>query len=52
VEGLTNSEVAERFAISINTVKNHKVKALGLLRLKFLNGPSMSVLGVMVYFFV
>jgi len=52
VEGLTNSEVAERFAISINTVKNHKVKALGLLRLKFLNGPSMSVVGMMVYFFV
>ena len=36
VEGLSNSEVAERFAISINTVKNHKVKALGLLRFKFL----------------
>ncbi|MDO6432053.1 RNA polymerase sigma-70 factor [Flavitalea sp. BT771] len=52
VEGLTNSEVAERFAISVNTVKNHKVKALGLLRLKFLNGPAMSVLGAMVYFFV
>jgi len=42
VEGLTNSEVAERFSISINTVKNHKVKALGLLRLKFLNSPSMT----------
>jgi RNA polymerase sigma-70 factor (ECF subfamily) len=52
VEGMTNSEVAERFAISVNTVKNHKVKALGLLRLKFLNGPSMSVLGVMIYFVV
>lgn len=42
VEGLSNSEVAEHFSISVNTVKNHKVKALGLLRLKFLNGPSMS----------
>jgi len=52
VEGLSNSEVAEQFSISINTVKNHKVKALGLLRLKFLNGPSMSVLGAMVYFLV
>ena len=52
VEGLTNSEVAERFAISVNTVKNHKVKALGLLRLKFLNGPSMSVVGAMIYFFI
>lgn len=41
VEGLSNSEVAERFSISVNTVKNHKVKALGLLRLKFLNTPSM-----------
>ena len=40
VEGLSNSEVAERFSISVNTVKNHKVKALGLLRLKFLNTPS------------
>jgi RNA polymerase sigma-70 factor (ECF subfamily) len=52
VEGLSNSQVAEQFSISINTVKNHKVKALGLLRLKFLNGPSMSVLGAMVYFLV
>jgi len=52
VEGLSNSEVAEQFSISINTVKNHKVKALGLLRLKFLNGPSMSVLGAMVYFLI
>jgi len=41
VEGLSNSDVAERFSISVNTVKNHKVKALGLLRLKFLNTPSM-----------
>ncbi|HVU58708.1 MAG TPA: RNA polymerase sigma-70 factor [Puia sp.] len=40
VEGLSNSEVAERFSISVNTVKNHKVKALGLLRLKFLNSSS------------
>ena len=39
VEGLSNSEVAERFSISVNTVKNHKVKALSLLRLKFLNTP-------------
>lgn len=50
VEGLSNSEVAEHFSISVNTVKNHKVKALGLLRLKFLNGPSMAVLAVLVYF--
>jgi RNA polymerase sigma-70 factor (ECF subfamily) len=41
MEGLSNLEVAERFSISVNTVKNHKVKALGLLRLKFLNTPSM-----------
>jgi RNA polymerase sigma-70 factor (family 1) len=35
VEGMKNSEIAEKFNISINTVKNHKVKALSLLRLKF-----------------
>ena len=32
VDGLSNAEVAARCRISINTVKNHKVKALGLLR--------------------
>lgn len=36
VEGMSNAEVAEQLSISINTVKNHKAKALGLLRLKFL----------------
>jgi RNA polymerase sigma-70 factor (ECF subfamily) len=36
VDGMSNAEVAERCNISINTVKNHKVKALQLLRLKFL----------------
>jgi RNA polymerase sigma-70 factor (ECF subfamily) len=36
VEGLSNAEVAELCQISVNTVKNHKVKALSLLRLKFL----------------
>ena len=53
VEGLSNSEVAEHFSISINTVKNHKVKALGLLRLKFLDSPSMAaVLPIMgLHFF-
>ncbi len=52
VEGLSNSEVAEHFSISVNTVKNHKVKALGLLRLKFLNGPSMTaMLAVMGFHF-
>jgi len=48
VEGLSNSEVAEHFSISVNTVKNHKVKALGLLRLKFLNGPSMAAMPAMM----
>ena len=46
VEGLSNAEVAEKFKISINTVKNHKVKALGLLRLKFLHNPSLAVLAI------
>lgn len=36
IEGLNNSEIAGKFKISINTVKNHKVRALGLLRLKVL----------------
>jgi RNA polymerase sigma-70 factor (ECF subfamily) len=49
VEGLSNTEIAERFSISVNTVKNHKVKALGLLRFRFLNGHSMTVLALMVY---
>jgi RNA polymerase sigma-70 factor (ECF subfamily) len=40
IEGMSNLEVAERLSISVNTVKNHKVKALGLLRLKFLNRSS------------
>ena len=35
LEGLSNSEVAERFRLSVHTVKNHKVRAIGLLRLKF-----------------
>ncbi|HMH22716.1 MAG TPA: RNA polymerase sigma-70 factor [Puia sp.] len=35
VEGMKNAEIAEKFHISINTVKNHKVKALSLLRFKF-----------------
>ncbi len=50
VEGLSNSEVAERAAISINTVKNHKVKALGLLRLKFLSS-TMSILAACLLLF-
>jgi len=35
LEGLSNSEVAERFRLSVHTIKNHKVRAIGLLRLKF-----------------
>jgi len=42
VEGMKNSEIAEKFNISINTVKNHKVKALSLLRLKFAHNFSMT----------
>ena len=37
IEGLNNSEIAGKFKISVNTVKNHKVRALGLLRLKFIH---------------
>ena len=50
VEGLSNSEVADHFSISVNTVKNHKLKALSLIRLKFLDGTAVAVLAVMVYF--
>jgi RNA polymerase sigma-70 factor (family 1) len=35
MEGLKNPEIAEKVNISVNTVKNHKVKALSLLRNKF-----------------
>lgn len=35
VEGLSNTEIAARAQLSINTVKNHKVRALGLLRKHF-----------------
>jgi RNA polymerase sigma-70 factor (family 1) len=38
VEGLSNSEIAERSNLSVHTVKNYKVRAIGLLRLKFLEG--------------
>ena len=41
-EGMKNSEIAEKFNISVNTVKNHKVKALQLLRLKFTESLSTS----------
>lgn len=37
-EGLSNSEIAERFRLSAHTVNSHKVRAIGLLRLKFLQG--------------
>jgi RNA polymerase sigma-70 factor (ECF subfamily) len=37
MEGVKNPEIAEKFNISVNTVKNHKVKALNLLRLKFVH---------------
>ena len=52
VDGLSNAEVAEQFKISINTVKNHKVKALGLLRLKFLHNPSLAVLAIFLHFLI
>jgi RNA polymerase sigma-70 factor (ECF subfamily) len=42
LEGLSNTEVAERFRLSVHTVKNHKVRAIGLLRLKFPAHSSLS----------
>jgi len=42
IEGLNNSEIAGKFKISVNTVKNHKVRALGLLRLKFPHSSSLA----------
>ena len=44
IEGLNNTEIAGKISISVNTVKNHKVRALGLLRLKFLHHSSVAVL--------
>lgn len=35
VEGLSNTEIAAKARLSVNTVKNHKVRALGLLRKHF-----------------
>ena len=46
VEGLSNPEIAEKFKISINTVKNHKVRALSLLRLKFLPLSAVVILAL------
>jgi len=43
IEGLNNSEIAGKVNISVNTVKNHKVRALGLLRLKFLHSSALSL---------
>lgn len=51
IEGLNNSEIAREFKISVNTVKNHKVRALGLLRLKFLHHSSIAIL-VFCFFFL
>jgi RNA polymerase sigma-70 factor (ECF subfamily) len=42
LEGLSNTEVAERFRLSVHTVKSHKVRAIGLLRLKFPAHSSLS----------
>ena len=50
VEGMSNAEVADECKISINTVKNHKVKALGVLRLRFLHNSSVAFLAVCLHF--
>lgn len=36
MEGFTNPQIAEKLNISLSTVKNHKVKALYLLRIRIL----------------
>ena len=51
IEGLNNSEIAGKVKISVNTVKNHKVRGLGLLRLKFLHPSSMAVAALCFAFF-
>jgi RNA polymerase sigma-70 factor (ECF subfamily) len=37
VEGLKNQEIADRLNLSINTVKNHKMRAVSLLKIKLLS---------------
>lgn len=37
IEGMSNQEVADELALSINTVKNHKQNALAILRSKLSN---------------
>ena len=49
IDGMSNGLVAEKMKISINTVKNHKVRALGLLRLRFFSSPSIAYLAVCSY---
>jgi RNA polymerase sigma-19 factor, ECF subfamily len=48
VEGLSNAQIALETRISVNTVKNHKARALSLLRLKFLDDPAMAILSLCV----
>lgn len=52
IEGLNNSEIAGKFKLSVNTVKNHKVRALSILRLKFMHHPSMAFLALGLGFFL
>jgi len=43
MDGLSNPEIAEKLNLSANTVKNHKVRALNTLRLKFLRKTSIAI---------
>lgn len=44
LEGLKNQEIAERLNLSINTVKNQKMRAISLLKIKLLSANLMAFL--------
>lgn len=44
VEGMKNQEIAEQLKLSVNTVKNQKVRALYLLKMKLLNPNVLAIL--------
>ena len=49
LEGLKNHEIAEQMHISINTVKNQKVRALQLLKLRLFDKNIVSIIAVLLY---
>jgi RNA polymerase sigma-70 factor (ECF subfamily) len=44
VEGMKNQEIAEQLKLSVQTVKNQKVRAIYLLKMKLLNTNIMVLL--------